>query len=372
MLKVSIFTLSMIFLGCTGTSSGPAHSPAPAFSESTGTKQTDDQGTVGGGGGGTVGSATLDYGTFRDQLKIARFELILFFTVNRDEYYKRYKINNWKDSLIPRLFQSHEGKNIFTLTNEIKFAEGRCRDADGNEVAGSIHSHVPNTICLNYVKLQSIAEAESRDQILSLIVHEYSHLLGFNETEAESVQTEVYKLLKEFKHQDLKVQFDHLNEGLSKFFYVYNDKSYLTKSWNYLCGRTQDMSKAFTLHHHVSYIEGFSFLTPKQNRYRYLMQRKLDALYLKSCGMADSELNSSLYLSIYENDIFKLKQDIPLSQFVPDFKDEADYDHNLILRYVASPADTEKEFEDIHAFYMKEMRAASDHLSKILNEKSIL
>jgi hypothetical protein len=87
-----------------------------------------------------------------------------------------------------------------------------CYDAYGNPKDGSIHSPVPNTICISSFTIsQKIPKSEAFPQIFSLIAHEYSHLVGATEDEADSIQRFAVVLLNSQKVDLDKANLIHMS-----------------------------------------------------------------------------------------------------------------------------------------------------------------
>lgn len=86
---------------------------------------------------------------------------------------------------------------------ELRF-DSPCRDANGEAKDGSAFSAYPNAICLSAHRMASkLRPTNVREETLALLVHEFSHLLGTEEAEAEAIQWEALTAFTETGLLDL-------------------------------------------------------------------------------------------------------------------------------------------------------------------------
>lgn len=138
------------------------------------------------GGGGDA----LDPGGYVDAsqlMSFARIELLLFF---------KQKSTKPMSSFIAQVVNNSPSMMDIIINTPIYDTYSICQDSHGNTVDGSIYSPYPNTICINSSFMSRFTPEEARKQLLALVAHEYSHLLGLNEVDATSLQREVYEQLE--------------------------------------------------------------------------------------------------------------------------------------------------------------------------------
>lgn len=200
---------------------------APSFS------QLKTPGGMSGGGGDVPPFWSIDYGTFGDFIISSRAELIMFFNAQRKHQmmYPEFR----------KLYSSD--RSIIDVIREIPIYNNTdqyrpCVDASGNPVDASIYSIKVNTVCISQSRLTSkISRHDGRNQILALLAHEYSHLIGFSEEEAKALQRQVLSLLIEDSRDRV---LESLNESTSLFGYlsgalINRAHSEDSKSWNQNC-----------------------------------------------------------------------------------------------------------------------------------------
>lgn len=68
--------------------------------------------------------------------------------------------------------------------------DGPCFDGKGNAVDGSAVATEPQSICISAARLAEKVDRQSfQTQVVALMIHEYSHLVGLNEREANALQS---------------------------------------------------------------------------------------------------------------------------------------------------------------------------------------
>ncbi len=143
-------------------------------------------GGIDGGGGGTTPanpiSITQVFATIRTD---AKSSLRLYFrNLERRSHFQNVPPYNAK------LFGG--AKTILDVleSTDIEVPDSKpCYDAFGNEVDGSVHSTKPNAICISAFRIApKLILERAIPEILALIAHELSHVLGTTEAEAEAFQ----------------------------------------------------------------------------------------------------------------------------------------------------------------------------------------
>jgi len=155
---------------------------------------TNEVGDISSGGGGTLPdnpvSATYIFNIIveskRDLRVIVNSEHELFYNSSRETALYT-KLFGGKINLIDVL----ESVDIEILMDK------PCKDSVGKAVDGSVYASIPNAICISpYSMAPKLIEERARVEVLALIVHELSHLLGTTEEEAVDLQKSVALQIK--------------------------------------------------------------------------------------------------------------------------------------------------------------------------------
>lgn len=85
---------------------------------------------------------------------------------------------------------------IIKNTNIAIQSTGPCYDSHGVAMDGSVYSDIPNTICISSYQLgKKLSESNAWLQTMALVIHEYSHLIGTTEEQADEIQKQaIYQL----------------------------------------------------------------------------------------------------------------------------------------------------------------------------------
>lgn len=228
-------------------------------------ESVDDGGMSGGGGGGTFPGAPVTGTQVAEILKQARMEIYLALA-----YQSQESTFPW-----PELFQGPKSIYILIRDNELYLTSGSCHDAFGNPTDGSIHSPEPGTICISVGNLaKKLTTDNARAQILALVVHEYSHLQGFDETKASALQK---WFIPVFANSSSGQALNHLDRitrqvmDLSDYLHYLNTKPANELSWDYLCFLAEKIQTALTIIEQQLVDKPFSVFTrvlyTKQNSY---------------------------------------------------------------------------------------------------------
>jgi len=147
------------------------------------------QGGISGGGGGTVPTDLVSTREIQDLIINQRWQLELFF--HQLEIQSR-KLGNKKcsDAICEKLFDFK--KSIIDVMREVSIhfeMTGLCQAPDGSLHDGAAPGPTPASICISVDALsKKISRSEARPQVLALIAHEVSHLMGLTEEDAYAIQ----------------------------------------------------------------------------------------------------------------------------------------------------------------------------------------
>lgn len=163
------------------------------------------RGGISGGGGNTlVRDAAIAEDVIRTA-QLARPQLHLFFN----------RLSAKPEALSPELYEKlFAGETIFKALNDfgISFALDRpCYEDGGKERDGSINSPKAGDpgICISPFRIAgTVSRDEVRPQVLALIAHEYSHLLGSTEAEAVIIQDLIREVARATSWDELKAYAD--------------------------------------------------------------------------------------------------------------------------------------------------------------------
>lgn len=94
---------------------------------------------------------------------------------------------------LPKLFNGARTiHDVIRTTGIYVNMEGPCFDKDGNPMDGSTIAPIQNHICISAFSIsKKLSVLEGFHQVVGLIAHEFSHLLGATELEAEVLQARV-------------------------------------------------------------------------------------------------------------------------------------------------------------------------------------
>lgn len=142
------------------------------------------QGTSGGGGGNLI-TQWVDAQSVYQELPLARAKLYAYLA--RKTYEK---------NLSPIDEKVLRENKIFDVILNYGISDPSpkpCYDEAGRETDASIHSSFENTICVSSARIaaRGLPRVLKAAYLTALLAHEYSHLIGFDETEAEMIQYSV-------------------------------------------------------------------------------------------------------------------------------------------------------------------------------------
>lgn len=303
------------------------------------------EGTVGGGGGGTVTVPAVGSYELQEIMQKSRAELYLFF------------LGQSRVSKSPEIRRLLAGpKNIFDIIQNTAVMSGgyygKCKDAAGNIVDGSIHSD-PGTVCISRESLYQFDRDGARKQALALLAHEYSHLLGYDENEATKLQTQVADLVATESSESVSRMLED-SEDLFAMLRgaVINHRAVAgAKDWNYYCYVSAKILDYFGRLQTLNPQKNYSSFDENQYVLLYTYMLRTQGLFLKSCGESNYHPQGADYLSVY-NKLFGNQNSVSARRFSDHFSgkpvDDSVYFHRLNV-----PNDFEAELNEV-AIYIEQ------------------
>lgn len=202
-------------------------------------------GVVNGGGGGLLPAHPVGAEAVYHIVEDARRELKMFF-------YTFENTPNTLDGFDSRLM-STPGQTIFDILDRTVIGvkmTSPCLDLEGEEKDGSIVGPLPNSICISAKTTgEKLAAGNARVETMALIVHELSHLMGFNETEAIALQESVANYYNERGIRASDSERYKNRQDYSLFLWVYapgiSDWTSV-ENWDYLCAWVKAMDVDFS------------------------------------------------------------------------------------------------------------------------------
>jgi len=145
-----------------------------------------EEGGISSGGGGTLPADPASTWQIEEIVKSAKRDLRLYFIGEMRSFIKY-------DSSSPLDKKLYFGKyTILEALNktDLEILEDKpCYDGTHKEVDGSIYGSRPNTICISAFRIApKVAKQLARNEVIALIAHELSHLVGATEAEAVELQ----------------------------------------------------------------------------------------------------------------------------------------------------------------------------------------
>lgn len=194
-------------------------------------------GSVSGGGGGTLPEERAGYALVWAAIQNARSELIMLFNADNTEH-------PFYDE---RLYNS--SPNIFEVIRNTKVglkANGDCPTADHSPADGSIYGPEPGSICISVGNLAHKLSIDNvHRQTIALLAHEFAHLIGFNEQDASYLQ---HSILQQYVYGRPTGQAFSRVKEMSDAIYDVDAliRGASTNSdWNYKCAVLKMADKSF-------------------------------------------------------------------------------------------------------------------------------
>lgn len=176
-----------------------SNTPPTPPSQGTQTPESDEEGGISAGGGGTLPANPIGAYKVVEIVDSAKRTLKLYFNHQRKYNPSFPELEDYK-----YFFGDNNLTTVLEKT-EIEILEDRpCKNKFGKDVDASIHASRPNTICLSAFRIApKLIEENAQKEILALLIHELSHFLGSNEKEAVSLQKMTAYHLQNLTNQDL-------------------------------------------------------------------------------------------------------------------------------------------------------------------------
>lgn len=282
-------------------------------------------GMIAGGGGDTLGPSQIGEDKISGLLSQARREVYMQLALeSKNPHFP------W-----PQLFTG--SPNIFDFIARYKIYEkGPCEDKFGHGKDGSMYSPTPDAICIDAHRLGTkLSPSSARAQTLALVAHEYSHLKGFNESQAVALQK---YLLSVYADSSSKQSSDLLDSTAQELFKIragiFQIQSLIDKStdWNTLCYNSQKLSDSMKNIELNSTSEPYSVFDKKLQSTQdsfYILQT---AMTWQACAFGSLDPHSQLYQP-YISRWFSAEKQISVSKVAKDVV--TDYD----IRQRLSPRD---------------------------------
>lgn len=145
-------------------------------------------GGVSGGGGGVKPANPINQWDLSIAISQARRHATFY--LNSLEWGPDYIYLPGHPGLRKKLFQGERSVQDWILALPISENEsGPCLDPDGREMDGSARLNPPQ-VCLSLPRLmEKLSKETVRNQVTALIIHEYAHLTGATEEEADFLQS---------------------------------------------------------------------------------------------------------------------------------------------------------------------------------------
>lgn len=189
-----------------------------------------------------------------------------------------------------------------------------CYDTDGNPNDGSIVAPEPNKICISSFSItQKLPESEAFPQIFALIVHEYSHLVGCTEAEADAIQLYAARALKKARVDTYRAR--QLRMGATFSLGMFDSVHYRVNELSNKLGELNPVKRGQYIVAITGQIDNFEqsalhqppfavFLDPQElvNIGFYIRARTISWKVRGATGADDADLWSNLYNKVFQND----------------------------------------------------------------------
>ena len=313
-------------------------------------------GGMSGGGGGTAPGTPINSRDVIYALWSTRLELYLYFNrLSIDENVNDPLMGSLKDKMLPVI-----AKNAIHASFE------GCKDKFGNDKDGSIYSKHANAICISIPNmLAKLHKDNMRLQLLALVAHEYSHLAGLEETDANAVQTWVLSSFS-YGSGDLFTPFEELDLSFG-MIRVHADEAKTATTWNELCYIVEEIDREFSkIRSHFQSGSYSVFDMPGLKRFASFQLRD-HLLKSVSCGSSDYHPHRDRLLRNY-NSAFGSQDRASDSELEKAFwGNEGSVAGNLIIPKVISVAGGIAEMNEL-ALYAEQTLAQMKALQEMRQE----
>lgn len=163
-------------------------------------------GGVSGGGGGVKPAHPVTRDEVLTMARDARMYVMFYFN-------RRERVWHWsQDPIDAKLFNGPVSIVNKILEVPVTLEQnGACLDPEGNEMDGSAIGAGVQSVCLSIPRLtEKLSQESLRSQTFALLAHEYSHLVGLNEEEANQLQENSISAFLYGDYQTVNEQFRDL------------------------------------------------------------------------------------------------------------------------------------------------------------------
>lgn len=339
-LLMNVFAVLLLFAGST------------SFADN-----VDDGGMSGGGGGGVFPGAPVTETQVAEVLRQARLEVHMALA-----YQSQGITFPW-----PELFQ--EPKTVFNFIRDYEiFANSDdCYDSHGAPTDGSIYSPLAGTICISVGRLaKKLTTDNVRAQVLALVIHEYSHLKGFDEAKAAALQKWFTPLFANSSSEQAFNLLDFIMRqslDLADYIHYFKTKPMWDMNWDYLCFVSEKMENALTIIEQKFIDKPFSVfhreLYTKQNS--FLVKQ----IVIKTQVCARSQYHpEKFFFEQHSRTWFKDTDQILDGDIATDLLRSTNYDvrenilvlGDLPIRRISTFPDSRPEFSDMESYINGDLR----------------
>lgn len=175
-------------LGCTSNENKtPVTVSNPTNAQVDNEQQEEVEGGISAGGGGTLPANPISISQTVEVIAHSK-KLLRMYLAHERKY-------EWGDDSTDssRFYFGNDNLATVLEKTDIEILQDRaCKDKFGRDVDGSVHASRPNTICISAFRIApKLVEEVAAKEVLALIAHELSHLLGSNEKEAVELQESI-------------------------------------------------------------------------------------------------------------------------------------------------------------------------------------
>lgn len=270
-----------------------------------------------GGGGGTLPADPVSPKAVQEFIQNeAKLNLRLFV-----KYDQLLLDKNFESAIDKKLFEGE--RNLFDLieNTDVEIRMDRpCLDKNGEEKDASIYADRPNAICVSAARIApKVMEENMRKEVLALMLHEFSHLLGTTETEAREFQKDCALRLMQtdrraagqfvfnlsLKHSNVEAKLRNLLSRID------------TIAPNELADAMSDLNKTFSISEYYDGDKNFSLYNESEAAYQVVVSKRLMAALWFALG--NSSDSSQSYWARKYNSLFGDRQEISIRDLDADF-----------------------------------------------------
>lgn len=201
-------------------------------------------GGVSGGGGNSKPADRVTAQEVKDTLQKAR--MYVQFRFNHLSRFSRPE--EWS-AAERKLFASP--KTVMSFVREIPLQlneQGPCLDPEGKEMDGSALLQPSPSICISIPRLtEKLSKDNLRVQAFALVLHEFSHLVGTDEAQADELQLNGIAAFREAEYESTEEQFNAARFLLAAFGQmVERYMQPVKRDWKRVAGDLREVTQAFS------------------------------------------------------------------------------------------------------------------------------